>query len=266
MSTWCSKNENTCSWLALTAWSKAQSPFPARLRCSTAPAGRSGVLRNNRSHRRGAIGKTVPELRRRRAVSASGNLGVGHRRRLGDQASEFVARQTRSAVVGADRDWLQIVQQLRHVLPLRRPASARLRRQRGVLLGPAGKGWNGRHLKCRHSAIRQPSTPQNKPTCGITWCTLSSANATTLSIRQSGDSPCLRTDTLLIDPSALMTKFHRTSVAALNTLNSRPRLSRNSGSGADGSMVMAKHTHILSPPTYRRVYATRWPRWYFKVL
>ena len=55
------------------------------------------------------------------------------------------AGQTRSAGRRADRDRLRGARQRRHLLPVRRPAPAGLRRQHRVLRGTTGKGGGGRH-------------------------------------------------------------------------------------------------------------------------
>lgn len=72
--------------------------------------------------RRGARRKTVPELCGRRTVSACGRPRARHRRRLGGGPSELVAGPARPAGSGPDGDRLRSARQLRHVLPMRRPA------------------------------------------------------------------------------------------------------------------------------------------------
>lgn len=79
-------------------------------------------LRPSRTHRRGARRKTVPELCGRRTVSACGRPRARHRRRLGGGPSELVAGPARPAGSGPDGDRLRSARQLRHVLPMRRPA------------------------------------------------------------------------------------------------------------------------------------------------
>ena len=49
-------------------------------------------LRPGRTHRRGARGQAVSELRRRRAVPAGGGPGAGHRGRMGGRASQLRCR------------------------------------------------------------------------------------------------------------------------------------------------------------------------------
>ena len=76
---------------------------------------------------------------------------------------------------GAHRHRLRRARQLRHLLPVRRPPPAGIRRQHDVLRGSyrSGPGW--RPSRCRRSAIRAHRTSA----IGTTWCASRSANVTT---------------------------------------------------------------------------------------